>query len=119
VNDVGRRERPATSFDGGLQHERTALAWERTAVATMVAGVILGRFAAIHEYWVFAAFGLAQTAFGGGLLVWAAAHYENLHGLLRDGSDVVHPGAARVVGVVTVVTIGAALVMSVAIALFR
>jgi uncharacterized membrane protein YidH (DUF202 family) len=118
VSEPGR-VRPETSFDGGLQHERTALAWERTAVAMMVAGVILGRFAAIHEYWAFAALGLAQTAFGGGLLVWAGAHYENLHGPLRDGDDVVHPMAARVVGMVTVATIGAGLAMSVAIALFR
>jgi uncharacterized membrane protein YidH (DUF202 family) len=119
VNGADRRARPATTFDGGLQHERTALAWERTAVATMVAGVILGRFAAIHEYWAFAALGLLQTAFGGGLLVWAAAHSENPHGVLQAGDDVVHPVAARVVGTVTVVTVGAALAMSVAVALFR
>lgn len=111
--------RPDTVFDDGLQHERTALAWERTAVATMVAGVVLSRFAAIHDYWPFAALGLVQTAFGGALLVWAAAHYENLHGTLRAGDDVVHPRATAVVGIATVVGIGAGLLMAVAIALFR
>ena len=29
-------DRPSTVFDAGLQHERTALAWERTAISTMV-----------------------------------------------------------------------------------
>jgi uncharacterized membrane protein YidH (DUF202 family) len=111
--------RPDTVFDGGLQQERTALAWERTAIATMVAGVVLSRFAAIHEYWIFAALGLAQTAFGGGLLVWAAAHYEDLHGTLRAGEDVIHPRAAAVVGLGAVAGIGAGLAMAVAVALFR
>jgi uncharacterized membrane protein YidH (DUF202 family) len=112
-------ERPVTVFDAGLQHERTALAWERTAIAMMVAGLVLSRFAAIHEYWIFAAVGLLQTAFGAGLLVWAGAHYEDLHGVLRDGADVVHSKATRVVGVVTVITVGLGLTMAVAVALLR
>jgi putative membrane protein len=111
--------RPDAVFDEGLQHERTALAWERTAVATMVAGVVLSRFAAIHEYWVFAALGLLQTAFGGGLLVWAAAHYDDLHGTLRAGDDVVYPRATAIVGMATVVSVGVALLMAVAVAVLR
>lgn len=112
-------ERPSTSFDAGLQHERTALAWERTAIAMMIAGLVLSRFAAIHEFWLFAAVGLLQTAFGAGLLVWAGSHYEDLHGPLRDGADVVHPQATRVVGVVTVITVGLGLAMAVAVAVLR
>lgn len=105
-------ERPVTSFDSGLQHERTALAWERTAIAMMVAGLVLSRFAAIHEFWVFAAVGLLQTVFGAALLVWAGARYEDLHGPLRQGVDIVHPRATRVVGIVTVATIGLGLVLA-------
>lgn len=112
-------ERPLTSFDAGLQHERTALAWERTAIAMMVAGLVLSRFAAIHEYWLFAAAGLLQTAFGAVLLVWAGGHYEDLHGPLRDGADVVHPQAARIVGLVTVTSIGLGLALAVAVAVLR
>lgn len=112
-------DRPATSFDTGLQHERTALAWERTAIATMVAGLVLSRFAAIHEYWLAAGAGLLQTAFGAALLVWSGAHYEDLHGPLRSGDDIVHPAAARIVGLVTVSTIGLALVTAVAVTVVR
>jgi len=80
--------RPDNVFDEGLQHERTALAWERTAVATMVAGVVLARFAAVESFWIAAVIGLAQTAFGGVLLVWSGTHYDDLHEPLRKGDDV-------------------------------
>jgi uncharacterized membrane protein YidH (DUF202 family) len=112
-------DRPTTSFDSGLQHERTALAWERTAIATMVAGLVLSRFAAIHEYWLAAGAGMLQTAFGAGLLVWTGAHYEDLHGPLRAGDDVVHPSAARTVGLVTVSATGLALAAAIAVAVSR
>jgi uncharacterized membrane protein YidH (DUF202 family) len=112
-------DRPASSFDAGLQHERTALAWERTAIAMTVAGLVLSRFAAIHEYWLVAGVGLLQTAFGAGLLVWAGTHYDDLHGPLRANADVVHPHAARVVGLVTVTAIGLALATAVAVAFTR
>lgn len=107
---VGRRRerepRPGQSFDTGLQHERTALAWERTAIATMVAGVVLGRFAAVHGYLLIAAVGLVQTAFGAAIVVWAGAHYDDLHGPLREGADVIHPRATRIVGLATVAATG-------------
>jgi uncharacterized membrane protein YidH (DUF202 family) len=106
------QERPTTSFDPGLQHERTALAWERTAIAVMIAGLVFGRFAAVHEFWMFAAIGLLQTAFGAGLLVWTGVRYEDLHGPLRQGVDIVHPRATRLVGIVTVTTIGLGLVLA-------
>ena len=43
-------DRPTSSYDAGLQHERTALAWERTAISAMVAGIVFaGLFAAITD----------------------------------------------------------------------
>lgn len=95
-------QRPDESFDSGLPHERTALAWERTAVAMMVAGVILARYAAQVSHPTWALVGLAQTAFGGAVLVWAGFHYDDLHGPLRRGTPVVHPTAARLVGLAAV-----------------
>jgi uncharacterized membrane protein YidH (DUF202 family) len=104
-------------FDTGLQHERTSLAWERTAISMMVAGLVLSRFAATEGFWLLAAGGMAQVVFGAVLLVWSGAHYEDLHGVLRDGADVVHPSAARWVGLATIAGTGAGLVAAVVVAL--
>lgn len=104
------RPRPEQRFDVGLQHERTALAWERTAFSMMVAGAILARYAASVSHPGWALVGLAQVAVGGALIVWAGWHYEELHGPLRAGTSVVHPGAARLVGVTTVAFTGFGLV---------
>lgn len=102
--------RPTAVFDAGLQHERTSLAWERTAISMMVAGLVLSRFAATEGFWILAAAGMAQVVFGAAVLVWSGAHYEELHGVLRRGTDVVHPGAARWIGVATIAGTGAGLV---------
>lgn len=89
-------------FDTGLQHERTSLAWERTAVAMMVAGVLLARYAARDAHPAIALAGIAQTVLGAGTLVWAGLHHEARQDLLRSGDDISHPGAVRVVGLATV-----------------
>jgi uncharacterized membrane protein YidH (DUF202 family) len=112
---VTDRTRPESVFDAGLQHERTALAWERTAIASMVAGVLLGRYAAESLHYGFAGIGLVWVVIGGGLLVWSARHYEDLHGPLRESQSPVHPGAARAVGLGTVLFTGAAFVLSLVI----
>ncbi len=107
---MNRPERPAESFDAGLQHERTALAWERTSIAMMVAAVVLVRYAATQDAVVFAVIGLVQIAAGAAILVWAGSHYEELHGLLRTGSSVVHPTMARTVGAMAIAITAIALV---------
>lgn len=105
-----RSERPTTVFDSGLQHERTSLAWERTSISIMVAGLLLSRYAAIEGFWLLAGGGMAQVTFGAVLLVWSGTHYEDLHGPLRVGADVVHPAAARWVGLATIAGTGAGLI---------
>jgi uncharacterized membrane protein YidH (DUF202 family) len=109
--------RPASVFDTGLQHERTSLAWERTSISMMVAGLLLSRFAATEEFWLLAAGGMAQVTFGAVLLVWSGLHYEDLHGPLRSGTDVVHPSAARWIGLATIAGTGAGLVAALVVAL--
>jgi uncharacterized membrane protein YidH (DUF202 family) len=114
-----RSDRPELVFDGGLQQERTALAWERTAIATMVAGTVLARYAATDGAPMVAALGLLQVAFGGGILMWAGDHYDDLHGPLRQGVNPSHPMAARVVGAATTAGTFAALAASVWLVLVR
>jgi uncharacterized membrane protein YidH (DUF202 family) len=109
--------RPERSHDRGLQHERTAMAWERTAISTMVAGALLARYAATDAHAVFATLGIIQVAFGGALLMWAGRHYEDLHGPLRAGQNPSHPFATRVVGLATTVGIGLAMTLSVVVVL--
>ena len=112
-----RPDRPERVFDPMLQHERTALAWERTAIAVMVTGVLFARQATeIHES--LAVLGIAQVVLGGVVLIWAGWHYDDLHAPLRRGQSPVHPGAARIVGLTTIVFIGAALIITVATAAF-
>jgi uncharacterized membrane protein YidH (DUF202 family) len=109
-------ERPGRVFDEGLQHERTALAWERTAISTMVVGVLLARYATQSLHWGFAAFGLVSVVLGGVLLVWSARHYDDLHAPLRAGESPVHPTATRAVGMCVIVFSAAALVLAIVIA---
>ena len=108
--------RPSTVFDRGLQHERTTLAWERTAIAGMVAGVLMARYASQSLHDAFAFVGLAEVVAGAALLLWSAKHYDDLHGPLRSGRSPVHPTATRVVGVGAVCFTGAGLVLAVIIA---
>jgi uncharacterized membrane protein YidH (DUF202 family) len=104
--------RPGQVFDPMLQHERTALAWERTAIATMVAGILFARHATtIHAS--LAAIGIAQVLLGGLVLIWAGKHYDDLHTPLRAGESPVHPGAARVVGLTSIAFTGFALVIAI------
>ena len=109
--------RPDSVFDPGLQHERTALAWERTAIASMVAGVLVARYASQSLHFAFAFVGLAQVVVGAGLLVWSARHYEDLHGPLRAGESPIHPTATRIVGLTVIAFTGAALSLSIIITL--
>lgn len=112
---VDRPDRPDRVFDRGLQHERTALAWERTSIAIMVAGTLLARYATQELHWGFATFGMLEVVFGGVLLVWTAQHYEELHGPLRAGQSPAHPDATRLLGKIVIGAIGAAVALALAI----
>jgi uncharacterized membrane protein YidH (DUF202 family) len=99
-----------------LQHERTALAWERTAIATMVAGLLLARIAA-RQHLALSGFGIVWVTIGAGVLVWTGRHYEALHGVLRSGESPVHPVAVRVIGATTTFFTGLATMVALVVAL--
>jgi len=109
--------RPDTVFDRGLQHERTSLAWERTAIASMVAGVLFARYAALSLHFAFALIGMGEVMVGAAILLWSGQHYENLHGRLRSGETPVHPTAARIVGIGSTAFTGMATVLALIITL--
>ena len=111
MNDETSWPRPANSIDGGLQHERTALAWERTAIAMMVAGLVLARYAAKEHGALLGSVGVLQTAAGATLLLWASRNDELLHNPARPASAVPQVWLTRVVGLVNLVFIAFALVL--------
>ncbi len=96
----------------GLQHERTALAWERTAIAMMVAGVVLARTAAESLHYTIGFTGVLQTLAGGLLLAWAGRHDEQLHGFTSPASAIPQLALTRLVGGGAVVSTGLALVLA-------
>jgi len=74
----------------------------------MVMGVLVTRFASQEQVWLIAVAGLIQTIVAAAFLVWTGQHYEDLHGRLTDGTNIISPTATRIVGVITVVFIGVA-----------
>jgi len=114
VNGLDRTgHRPPDSIGGGLQHERTALAWERTAIATMVIGVALARFTSSEGPPLLGAFGVATTVGGATLLLWASRNHALLHDPARPASAVPQVELARSVGLATVGVTGLAFVLAV------
>ena len=97
----------------GLQHERTSLAWERTAISLMVAATLLARYAAEDGLWAVAGVALALAGAGGGLLVWSGVHYDELHEPLRSGGEVDHHGLIKVVALAATVVVATGLALSI------
>lgn len=105
--------RPNQIFDQAVQHERTALAWERTGVSLMVSGALLMKHAIDSAVAWAEVIGLLAVAAGAGTLLWSAHRYESLHGLLRSRSDVTHPTMLKTLAWTTVVlTAGAVLLLA-------
>lgn len=104
--------RPANSVGGGLQHERTTLAWERTSIAMMVSGVALAKYVTKDAHPFLSATGVAQIAGGGLLLFWASRNSEMLHNPELPASAVPQVGLTRLIGMTTTLFIGSALVLA-------
>lgn len=106
-------DRPSFAFDPGVQLERTALAWERTGIAVVAAGLLFVAHVPRHLMAALVPLGAGFVIYGIALLAWSARHYEDLHGRLPEGASVVHIGSVRVVGMTTAVFAASALVLAV------
>ncbi len=93
---------PEEVFDPGLQQERTALAWDRTGVAILVAAAVMLRDAVVNGLVVFIAVASAFIGVGAVVLVVAYLRYGALHATLRRAGTVAEPILVRVVGTATV-----------------
>jgi uncharacterized membrane protein YidH (DUF202 family) len=98
---------PDRVFDRGLQHERTALSWDRTGLSLLVVGSLLLRSGGppygdlVHAPGYF---GLVV----GAVLLWAGGwRYRRREVILRESGSAVQPG-------LVVLTAVAALVMATA-----
>ena len=113
----GPLPRPVNSIGGGLQHERTSLAWERTAIAMMVAGVVLARYAASSVHFTLGFVGVLQTFSGGVLLAWAGRHDDDLHNPALPASAVPQVRLTSLIGLLTVIFTSASLGLAILITL--
>lgn len=106
--------RPTQVFDTRLQHERTSLAWERTAFSGLVVGALMTRVGATMHL-ALGGLGIAVVCLSAGLLVWSGRHYEQLHDTLRSGESPTHPTAARAVGLGATAVTGVATLLAIAL----
>lgn len=104
------------STDPSRRYQRTELAWERTGIALIVAGVLFARYAAGSSPVAVAGVGLAAVLAGAAVLLWASGRDAGRDGPPGAGRSPVHPTAAKLVGATTVAFTFAALALAVAIA---
>jgi uncharacterized membrane protein YidH (DUF202 family) len=84
----------------GLQRERTALAWDRTGVAFLVAGVLFLR-ATVDAGWAWRLVGAATLVLGGFLVLHGYRRYARPPDPARGG--LAAPSLLRVVGLAAIV----------------
>jgi len=101
--------------DIGAQAERTALAWQRTAIGTMAVAALVLRWDATEHLPVWPGIVLAIAA-GGTVLSFAPARYRRMLRAIRDGNTPVSRGmvpAATLATTLVILGISAELAISV------
>ena len=89
-------------LDVGLQHERTALAWDRTGLALLVVGALHLRSALTDAAVGWLLPGAATLVIGGVVLWWGSWRYRRREPDLRAGRSPVRPRLVVVTGLTTV-----------------
>ncbi|KWW97882.1 hypothetical protein TH66_20985 [Carbonactinospora thermoautotrophica] len=80
-------------WDPGVQNERTALAWARTALGLTVCALLAARLARTHEPRATLAVAFLGTATAGAVLYAASRRYRARAADLRAGRPIVAPAA--------------------------
>lgn len=92
-----------TRFDPGLQPERTALAWRRTALAVAVGSLVASRLVDLAGAWLLA---VAGAALGLGMLLAARRRAVRIDRALRtDGNLAAGPGAGLIAATTVVAVV--------------
>ena len=102
-------DRPQRVFSRELQQERTALAWDRTAVAMIVGGALFVRAGQPPYHEVRHAPGLVAIVFGATLIVLASRRYDAMRRRLDAGHAATSPRLVLATGLFTVAFAVAAL----------
>lgn len=96
---------------GGLPIERTTLAWERTSIAMMGAGVILARQGAQSFHFTIGLIGVAQVVAGGLVLAWSLGNDQFVREPCEPVGAVPQVGLTRVVGLASLAFTVTALIL--------
>lgn len=99
---MSRPSQPDEVFDEGLQQERTALAWDRTGMSMMVAGVMLLKNPSSLLPLLPILVGAAVVISGAWLSLVSHLRYRKLHRVLRAEQPVPSPWLVRWVSLSTV-----------------
>jgi uncharacterized membrane protein YidH (DUF202 family) len=102
---------PDRVFDVGLQHERTALAWDRTGLSLLVVGALTLRSGGPPFDDVLHAPGYVAMAVGAWLLWAGGRRYRRREAALRRGETPVRPHLVVLTGVAAVAVSLTALVL--------
>jgi uncharacterized membrane protein YidH (DUF202 family) len=97
------RGEPRGLYDLGMQQERTALAWDRTALAMIVGGALFVRTGDLRLLDLRHLPGTAMLVLGAFVLGRSYRQYERRDVRVRRGGPALQPRMAVVVGVAAVV----------------
>jgi uncharacterized membrane protein YidH (DUF202 family) len=93
---------PGHVFDPSTPYERTTLAWERTAIALMVAGALMLKHATDTQTAWAEAVGVLVIASGAVTLFWSSRQHDPPESVSASGANLTHPRILRALTTATI-----------------